>query len=100
MDFGAARGTPVYAPAAGTVIAATTRYPDGPQYGTVVVLDHGGGWQTLYAHLDGFDVEVGQRVAAGTQIGRVGATGKVTGPHVHLEMLLNGQRVDPEPLLQ
>lgn len=100
LDFAAARGTPVYAPASGTVAAAITRYPDGPDYGTVVVLDHGGGWQSLYAHLDGFDVQPGQQVTAGTQIGRAGITGKVTGPHVHMEMLLNGQRVDPEPLLR
>ncbi|MGY1531074.1 M23/M56 family metallopeptidase [Luteimonas sp. A649] len=100
VDFAAKRGTPVLAPASGIVTAATTRYPDGANYGTVVVLDHGGGWQTLYAHLDGFDVQPGQRVAAGTQIGRAGTTGKVTGPHLHMEMLLNGQRVDPEPLLR
>lgn len=100
IDFAAARGTPVYAPADATVAAATTSYPDGPNYGTVVVLDHGDGWQSLHAHLDGFDVQVGQRVAAGTQIGRAGTTGKVTGPHLHMELLWNGQRVDPEPLLR
>lgn len=100
LDFAAVSGAPVYAPANATVTAATTQYPDGPDYGTVVVLDHGGGWQSLYAHLDSFDVQPGQRVTAGTQIGRAGITGKVTGPHVHMEMLLNGQRVDPEPLLR
>lgn len=99
-DFGAKRGTPVLAPAAGRVVAATHDYPDGPNYGTVVVLDHGGGWQTLYAHLDGFEVRVGQQVHAGEQIARVGRTGKVTGPHLHLEMLLNGQRIDPESQLR
>lgn len=99
-DFGARVGTPVLAPAAGIVTSATTRYPDGPDYGTVVVLDHGDGWQTLYAHLDGIDVDVGQRVAAGEQIARVGRSGRVTGPHLHLEALHHGQRVDPERLLQ
>jgi murein DD-endopeptidase MepM/ murein hydrolase activator NlpD len=99
-DFGARIGTPVLAPAAGVVTAATTRYPDGPNYGTVVVLDHGNGWQTLYAHLDSFNVRVGQRVAAGERIAKVGRSGRVTGPHLHLEALLNGQRVDPERLLQ
>lgn len=49
--------------------------PDGPQYGTVVVIDHGQGWQTLYAHLQGTDVVVGQQVQAGEQIARVGSTG-------------------------
>lgn len=100
MDFGARVGTPVLAPAAGTVIAATDDYPGGPQYGRVVVIDHGNGWQTLYAHLDSYDVQVGQQVATGNPIARVGRTGKVTGPHLHLEVLLNGQRIDPQTLLQ
>ncbi|MGO1000249.1 M23/M56 family metallopeptidase [Lysobacter sp. CA196] len=100
LDFAAARGTPVHAPAAGVVVAATERYDDAPNYGTVVVLDHGGGWQSLYAHLDAYEVQLGQQVASGERIGRVGSTGKVTGPHVHVEMLRNGQRVDPEPLLR
>lgn len=100
LDFTAARGTPVHAPAAGVVVAATERYDNAPNYGTVVVLDHGGGWQSLYAHLDAYDVQVGQQVVSGERIGRVGTTGKVTGPHVHVEMLHNGRRVDPEPLLR
>ena len=99
-DFGTSVGTPVLAPAAGIVAAATTRYPDGPNYGTVVVLDHGNGWQTLYAHLDSFDVETGQRVAAGERIARSGRSGRVTGPHLHMEAVHNGQRVDPERLLK
>ncbi len=98
-DFGARTGTPVLAPADGRVVAATTEYPDGPQYGTVVVIDHGQGWQTLYAHLQGADVAVGQQVHAGEQIARVGSTGRVTGPHLHLEMLRNGERVDPQAYL-
>ncbi|MCD7097962.1 M23/M56 family metallopeptidase [Stenotrophomonas sp. MMGLT7] len=99
-DFGTRVGTPVFAPAAGIVVAATTQYPDGPDYGTVVVLDHGNGWQTLYAHLDGFDVRVGQHVEAGERIAQSGRSGRVTGPHLHLEALRDGQRVDPERLLQ
>lgn len=99
-DFGARVGTPVFAPAAGIVVAATTQYPGGPNYGTVVVLDHGNGWQTLYAHLDGFDVRVGQHVAAGERIAQSGRSGRVTGPHLHLEALHDGQRVDPERLLR
>lgn len=99
-DFGARRGTPVLAPAAGLVVAATQRYRDAPNYGTVVVLDHGDGWQTLFAHLEGHDVRVGQRVEAGDQIARVGNTGKVTGAHLHFETLLSGRRVDPESLLR
>ncbi|GAB3051393.1 M23/M56 family metallopeptidase [Stenotrophomonas tumulicola] len=99
-DFAARVGTQVLAPAAGVVTAATKAYPGGPNYGTVVVLDHGDGWQSLYAHLDGMDVQVGQRVAAGEQIARVGRSGRVTGPHLHLEVLHHGQRVDPEHLLR
>jgi len=98
-DFGARTGTPVLAPADGHVMAATSEYPDGPQYGTVVVIDHGHGWQTLYAHLQVADVVVGQQVLAGEQIARVGSTGRVTGPHLHLEMLHNGERVDPQAYL-
>ncbi|GEM_PF-322589 len=100
MDFGARVGTPVLAPAAGTVIAATDDYPGGPQYGRVVVLDHGDGWQTLYAHLDSYQVQVGQQVTVGDPIARVGRSGKVTGPHLHLEVLHHGQRLDPQTLLQ
>jgi len=100
MDFGARVGTAVRAPAAGTVIAATDTYPDGPQYGRVVVIDHGNGWQSLYAHLDSYLVQPGQAVASGELIARVGRSGKVTGPHLHLEVLHDGARVDPQTLLR
>ncbi|WP_394537302.1 M23/M56 family metallopeptidase [Lysobacter enzymogenes] len=100
IDFAARRGTRVYAPAAALVVAATDRYPEGERYGKVVVLDHGDGWQTLYAHLQDFDVHEGQRIAAGAPIGRSGASGQATGPHLHMEVLHDGQRVDPEPLLR
>ncbi|MGJ7901049.1 M23/M56 family metallopeptidase [Lysobacter sp. 1R34A] len=100
LDFAAPRGTPVHAPAAGVVVAATESYDNAPNYGTVVVLDHGGGWQSLYAHLDRYEVQIGQQVASGERIGRVGTTGKVTGAHVHVELLRDGRRVDPEPLLR
>lgn len=96
VDFGARVGTPVLAPADATVMAATTAYPGGAQYGTVVVLDHGNGWQTLFAHLDGTDVQVGQQVRSGDQIARTGRSGRVTGPHLHMEMLFNGERIDPQ----
>lgn len=100
LDFGAVVGTPIFAPAAGIVTAATTRYPGGSQYGTVIVLDHGNGWQTLYAHLNDFEVEVGQRVTAGQRVAHVGHSGRTTGPHLHLEVLHQGQRVDPEQLMR
>lgn len=99
IDLTAARGTPVHAPAAGTVQVATAVYEPHPRYGTVVVIDHGAGWQTIYAHLDGFDVQPGERVAAGQQIGRVGSTGVATGPHVHVEVHRYGKRVDPASVI-
>lgn len=100
VDFAARRGTAVQAPADGTIIAATRAYPDGPNYGTVVVIDHGGGWQTLLAHLQDHDVQVGQRVRQGETIARSGNTGRTTGPHLHMELLRSGTRVDPQAWLQ
>ncbi len=100
VDFAARRGTAVQAPADGTIIAATRTYPDGPNYGTVVVIDHGGGWQTLLAHLQDYEVVVGQRVRKGEVIARTGNTGRTTGPHLHMELLRSGTRVDPQAWLQ
>lgn len=100
IDFGGGRGKPVVAVADATVRIATTRYPGGADFGTVVVLDHADGWQSIYAHLQQADVVNGQSIRQGTQIGRIGTTGRVTGPHVHLELLHHGERVDPEPLMR
>jgi beta-lactamase regulating signal transducer with metallopeptidase domain len=99
IDLTAARGTPVKAPAAGVVTVATPEYAPQPNYGTVIMLDHGDGWQSVYAHLDSLDVAVGDRVDAGQQIGRVGSTGKATGPHVHVEVLRDGKRLDPASVI-
>lgn len=99
IDLAAAHGTPVHAPAAGTVLVAEQRYQAAPSYGTVVVLDHGDGWQTLYAHLGSMEVEAGDQVASGDAIGRIGVSGKSTGPHVHVEVRHNGQRVDPASVI-
>lgn len=98
-DFRAATGTRVAAIADGVVTAATDHYADGESYGTVVVLDHGQGWQSLYAHLDQATVRVGQQVSAGDRIALSGASGRVSGPHLHLEVLKDGQRLDPESVL-
>lgn len=100
VDLTAARGTPVHAPAAGTVQVATEHYATQPSYGTVIVLDHGGGWQSVYAHLDALDVQPGDSVAAGERIGRVGSTGKATGPHVHVELHRDGTRIDPASVIE
>lgn len=99
MDFAARRGSAVLAPAAGIVTVATERYAGGAQYGKVIVVDHGNGLQTLYAHLDALAVRAGDRVAAGQRIALSGATGKVTGPHLHFEVQRDGGQVDPRTLL-
>lgn len=95
VDIKAAKGAPVKASARGVVIEATTRLPKLPRYGTTVVIDHGHGLISRYAHLDSYAVKVGQTVAKGDLIGAVGETGLVTGPHLHFEVLKNGEPVDP-----
>ncbi len=86
-------GWKVYASAPGTV-SRVANLGD-TSYGRYIVIDHAGGWQTLYAHLSSQDVSVGQAVSEKTMIGRVGNTGGSTGPHLHYEQKLNGavQRV-------
>jgi len=99
VDFAAQRGTPVLAPAAGTVVESTALYDGQPKFGQVIVIDHGDGLRSMYAHLDRRSVRIGDRVAAGEAIGLSGATGRVTGPHLHLEVLRNGAHVDPALLI-
>lgn len=91
IDIGAAMGTPIRAAAAGTVIVAA--YSGG--YGNLVVIDHGNGLATAYAHQSQIAVSVGQQVAQGQLIGYVGSTGFSTGPHLHFEVRVNGSPVDP-----
>ncbi|WP_241154358.1 peptidoglycan DD-metalloendopeptidase family protein [Staphylospora marina] len=81
-------GDPVVASAAGKVI--TVRDLGNTSYGKYVVIDHGGGWTTWYAHLQSFSVSVGQSVKKGQKIGAVGSSGGSTGPHLHYEQRLNG----------
>lgn len=96
VDLVARRGTPVHSAAAGVVITAESPYSEAPRYGNVVVVDHGGGWQTLYAHLDSIVVSSGDRVEAGQVLGGLGSSGQATGPHVHVEVFNAGQRLDPQ----
>ncbi|ADD42778.1 M23 family metallopeptidase [Stackebrandtia nassauensis] len=93
IDFNRAGddGDAVASSAAGTV--ATVRDLGGSSYGKYVVVSHGSGWQTLYAHLKSFSVKVGQKVNTGSKIGTVGSTGGSTGPHLHYEQKLNGSAV-------
>jgi murein DD-endopeptidase MepM/ murein hydrolase activator NlpD len=100
VDFGTARGTAVRAPADGKVAISTDQYEGGARYGKVVVIEHAGGTRSLYAHLDTRLVRPGERVRAGQQIALSGATGKVTGPHLHFEVSRQGAPVDPQALLK
>jgi hypothetical protein len=96
FDWAAPRGAPVHAANAGRVaLVAEHFFP-----GRLVVLDHGLGLFTLYFHLDETHVTRGERVDARQRLGRVGATGRTTGPHLHLGVVLDGARVDPMSLLQ
>lgn len=92
IDFSAPTGTDIYATGDGVVVNVTT---SNIGYGKYVEIDHGFGYSTLYAHMDGFNVRPGQRVNRGDVIGWVGNTGKSTAPHLHYEVRIRGRAVDP-----
>ncbi len=96
LDFKAEYGADARATAAGTVAAA--EYSGG--YGRMVEIDHGNGLSTRYAHLSSIRVVAGQKVAAGTLVGRVGSTGRSTGAHLHYETRIDGVPVDPRRFLR
>lgn len=99
VDIKAARGSFVRAAGDGKVTDATERYRGQTAWGNVVVIDHGHGLVTRYAHLDSYRVKKGDTVDAGDVIGVVGSTGRSTGPHLHFEVIQDGLAIDPAPVL-
>ena len=92
VDIGASYGTNIFAANSGTVVVAG--YNTGG-YGNYVVISHGGGYSTLYAHCSSLLVSAGQQVSKGQVIATCGSTGMSTGPHIHFEIQLNGQTTNP-----
>jgi murein DD-endopeptidase MepM/ murein hydrolase activator NlpD len=95
MDIAAERGTPVQAPAAGTVTFAGTH----AEYGLTVMIDHGDDLRTIYGHLSRISVTLGQKVARGGELGLTGNTGRSSGPHLHYEILVKNRAVNPRAYL-
>ena len=94
-DLRAKTGTPIHATNRGRVVLAKSLFFTG----NTVILDHGMGIYSLYAHLSRLDVKVGDIINNGQQVGLSGATGRVTGPHLHWGMMVQGARVDPFTLV-
>jgi hypothetical protein len=94
-DFLSPAGTPIHAPNAGRIVVARSLYFSG----NTVIIDHGLGLFSMLAHLSAIDVHEGDRVDAGQILGRVGATGRVTGPHLHWAVRAGDARIDPLSLL-
>jgi murein DD-endopeptidase MepM/ murein hydrolase activator NlpD len=95
LDFSANAGAPIFAAAGGIVSAAETM----PDYGKIVIVSHGSGLETRYAHTSKILVKVGDRVEKGQVLALVGNTGRSTGPHLHYEIRLNGNALDPRKYL-
>lgn len=96
LDLRGATGTPIKACADGEVALVDNLYYSG----NTVYVNHGDGVFTAYLHMSEPKVQVGQRVSKGDVVGLVGSTGRVTGPHLHLSLIVQGQSVDPQPLLE
>jgi murein DD-endopeptidase MepM/ murein hydrolase activator NlpD len=96
LDLGGNRGDPIYAAADGVIALSEREYP----YGNNIIIDHGRGIKTRYLHLNERHVEVGESVKKGQLIGELGNTGRSTGPHLHYEVIVNGENVDPMPYIK
>ncbi|MCK5171507.1 MAG: M23 family metallopeptidase, partial [Bacteroidales bacterium] len=96
VDIKAPVGTPVYATADGLVRKVKQNYKQGEGYGKYIIIDHEGGYSTLYAQLYDYNIKEGIEVKSGDVIGFVGQTGLSTGPHLHYEVMKDGENVDPE----
>ncbi len=96
IDFPGRHGEPILAAATGRVSFVGQR----SGYGNVVEITHGNGLMTRYAHLSGFNARIGQQVIRGHQIARMGSTGRSTGDHLHFEVRLKGEPVNPRPFLE
>lgn len=96
LDFKGPVGAPIKATADGQVAFAGWK----GGYGNCIIVQHPSGFETLYGHLSRIQVQPGQKVASGDVIGKLGSTGRSTGPHVHYEIRKNGERIDPQPFLQ
>jgi murein DD-endopeptidase MepM/ murein hydrolase activator NlpD len=95
LDISANRGTAVLAPASGTVFFAG----NGGEYGTTLILDHGNYLRSLYGHLQEIRVKQGEHVERGQMVALTGNTGRTSGPHLHYEIQVHGQAVDPRQFL-
>ena len=92
IDIGGQIGNAIYAADSGVVVyAGWSDYG----YGYLIVIDHGNGWQSAYAHLSAVGVVCGQSVFQGSVIGGLGSTGNSTGPHLHFELVYNGAKLNP-----
>lgn len=95
IDLAQPTGTPVYATADG-IVSKAERFSS---YGNYIQIEHGGEMQTRYAHLSGYAIAAGEHVRKGQLIGFVGSTGRSTGPHLHYEVRIAGEAVDPTPYM-
>lgn len=91
IDLANSTGTPIVASKSGKVVEARTM----SGYGKTIIIDHGNGYQTLYAHNNSLSVQVGQTVKRGQEIAKMGSTGNSTGPHLHFEIRINGKHTNP-----